>query len=164
MTDHITLRGVVGTEPRQSGESSGTVIAKFRLVSNERRQDPDTGQWADVHSNWYTVSCFRAMATNLLASIHMGDHVVVYGKMQVREYDRKDGARGFSVDIEAMALGHDVRFGVSRFERIRGAGGEDNGARRTRAGESVHGREESNDGFPVTGWPDAEPATDTEAA
>jgi single-strand DNA-binding protein len=85
MTDHITLRGVVGTEPRQSGESSGTVIAKFRLVSNERRQDPDTGQWADVHSNWYTVSCFRAMATNLLASIHMGVRGVVYGKRQVRE-------------------------------------------------------------------------------
>lgn len=164
MTDHITLRGVVGTDPRQSGENSSTLIAKFRLVSNERRQDPETGQWADVHSNWYTVSCFRAMATNLLASIHMGDHVVVYGKMQVREYDRKDGTRGFSVDIEAMALGHDLRFGISRFERVRGGGGEESSDRRTRHEHQTHDRAESAEEFPVTGWPDTELGADTEAA
>ncbi|EMQ97107.1 single-stranded DNA-binding protein [Paeniglutamicibacter gangotriensis] len=160
MTDHITLRGVAGTEPRRSGEGSGTLVAKFRMVSNERRQDPETGQWADVHSNWYTVSCFRAMASNLLDSIHQGDHVVVYGKMQVREYDRKDGTRGFSVDIEAMALGHDVRFGISRFERVRNA--ESATERRTRHGETAHGREESGENVPETDWPQVEP--DTEAA
>ncbi|WP_411731507.1 single-stranded DNA-binding protein [Paeniglutamicibacter sp.] len=164
MTDHITLRGVVGTEPRTSGGNSGTPIAKFRMVSNERRQDPESGQWIDVHSNWYTVSCFRAMATNMLASIHMGDHVVVYGKMQVREYDRQDGTRGFSVDIEAMALGHDLRFGVSRFERVRRAGGDDNAEQHLRHGKQDREREESTDEFPVTGWPDSEPGADTEAA
>ncbi|GAA3321866.1 MULTISPECIES: single-stranded DNA-binding protein [Paeniglutamicibacter] len=164
MTDHITLRGVVGTEPRPSGGSSGTLIAKFRLVSNERRQDPETGQWNDVHSNWYTVSCFRAMATNMLASIHMGDHVVVYGKMQVREYDRQDGTRGFSVDIDAMALGHDLRFGVSRFERVRRAGGDDNTEQHLRHGKAEREPEESNSEFPVTGWPDSGQGADTEAA
>lgn len=119
MTDHLTIRGVVGTEPRTGNGSGGTNIAKFRLVSNERRQDPESGQWVDVHSNWYTVSCFRAMATNMLASIHMGDHVVVYGKVQLREYDKSDGTRGFSADIEAISLGHDLRFGVSSYERVR---------------------------------------------
>lgn len=164
MTDHITLRGVVGTEPRTSGGNSGTLIAKFRMVSNERRQDPETGQWIDVHSNWYTVSCFRAMATNMLASIHMGDHVVVYGKMQVREYDRQDGTRGFSVDIEAMALGHDLRFGVSRFDRVRRAGGEDTSEPHHRHGKPDRDREEPGDEFPETGWPESEPGADTEAA
>lgn len=164
MTDHITLRGVVGTEPRPSGENSGTLIAKFRLVSNERRQDPDTGKWADVHSNWYTVSCFRAMAANLLESIHMGDHVVVYGKMQVREYDRKDGTRGFSVDIEAMAMGHDLRFGVSRFERVRGGGSEETADRRSTHAMQNPGQGEGTDEFPQTGWPAGDPGSEDEAA
>ncbi|MDO5744672.1 MAG: single-stranded DNA-binding protein [Micrococcaceae bacterium] len=164
MTDHITLRGVVGTEPRQNGENSGTPIAKFRLVSNERRQDPDTGKWADVHSNWYTVSCFRAMATNLLESIHMGDHVVVYGKMQVREYDRKDGTRGFSVDIEAMAMGHDLRFGVSRFERVRGGGSEEGSDRRTTHAMQNPDKGQAAEDFPQTGWPADDPGSEGEAA
>lgn len=164
MTDHITLRGVVGTEPRQNGEGSGTPIAKFRLVSNERRQDPDTGKWADVHSNWYTVSCFRAMAANLLESIHMGDHVVVYGKMQVREYDRKDGTRGFSVDIEAMAMGHDLRFGVSRFERVRGGGTDENSDRRTARAMRDSGGEEATEALAQTGWPADDPGSEDEAA
>ncbi|MET0872550.1 MAG: single-stranded DNA-binding protein [Paeniglutamicibacter terrestris] len=164
MTDHITLRGVVGTEPRQNAGSSGTLIAKFRMVSNERRQDPETGQWADVHSNWYTVSCFRAMATNLLASIHMGDHVVVYGKMQVREFDRQDGTRGFSVDIEAMALGHDLRFGVSRFERVRRAGSEEGADGRTHQATATRGHNDSNDELAETGWSEEESGKEAEAA
>ena len=163
MTDHITLRGVVGTEPRTSGGNSGTLIAKFRMVSNERRQDPETGQWIDVHSNWYTVSCFRAMASNMLASIHMGDHVVVYGKVQLREFDRADGTRGFSADIEALSLGHDLRFGVSTFERVRRQDGEDASGKGARARHPHGAARESDEDFPVTGWPENDAETTGEA-
>lgn len=164
MTDHVTIRGVVGTEPRTSNGNSGTTIAKFRLVSNERRQDPDSGQWIDVHSNWYTVSCFRAMASNMLDSIRMGDHVVVYGKVQLREFDRNDGTRGFSADIEALAMGHDLRFGVSSFERMRRADSEEI----HRKNEHHHSRAATTKGtedFPVTGWPEEreESGTETES-
>lgn len=164
MTDHLTIRGVVGTEPRPGNGTSGTTIAKFRLVTNERRQDPESGQWVDVHSNWYTVSCFRAMASNMLASIHMGDHVVVYGKVQLREFDRADGTRGFSADIEAISLGHDLRFGVSTFERMRRQD-TDEPFKRSSHGRSGGQESATESEFPVTGWPenDGESAGDPEA-
>lgn len=161
MTDHVTIRGVVGTEPRTSNGNSGTTIAKFRLVSNERRQDPESGQWIDVHSNWYTVSCFRAMASNMLDSIHMGDHVVVYGKVQLREFDRNDGTRGFSADIEALAMGHDLRFGVSSFEKVRRVDGEEV-HRKSDRHHSRGVKSEPAEEFPVTGWPEEREETGEE--
>lgn len=164
MTDHLTIRGVVGTEPRLSNGTSGATIAKFRLVSNERRQDPESGQWADVHSNWYTVSCFRAMASNMLASLHMGDHVVVYGKVQLREFDRADGTRGFSADVEALSLGHDLRFGVSAFERVRRQEAEDRQHRGATERQPQGTAEDAEEEFPVTGWPEAQAEADTDAA
>lgn len=163
MTDHLTIRGVVGTEPRTGNGSSGTTIAKFRLVTNERRQDPESGQWVDVHSNWYTVSCFRAMASNMLASLHMGDHVVVYGKVQLREFDRADGTRGFSADIEAISLGHDLRFGVSTFDRVRRQDHDETHPVFPR-GKSRGAGEEPETGFPVTGWPESTDEAGADAA
>ena len=117
MNDTITLRGFVATEVRTTTADSGLAIAGFRMCTTERRFDRETGLWLDGHTNWYSVSMFRQLATNAGVSIHKGDRVIVTGRLRVRQWATDSGRSGTSVDIDADAVGHDLMWGTANFRR-----------------------------------------------
>ncbi|WP_312181991.1 single-stranded DNA-binding protein [Arthrobacter sp.] len=117
MTDTITLRGFVATEVRTTTAESGLAIAGFRICTTERRLDRETGVWVDGHTNWYSVSMFRQLATNAGVSIHKGDRVIVTGRLRVRQWATDSGRSGTSVDIDADSVGHDLMWGTANFHR-----------------------------------------------
>jgi single-strand DNA-binding protein len=45
-----------------------------------------------------------------------GERIVVSGRLKVRDWDNGERS-GTSVEIEASAIGHDLTFGTSAFER-----------------------------------------------
>src|SRR5690606_12848129 len=87
MTDTITLRGTVGTDPRLVTTANGTHITSFRLASPQRRFDRETSAWIDGETNWYTVSAYRQLARNTGTSIKKGDPVIVTGRLKVRPWE-----------------------------------------------------------------------------
>ena len=124
MSDFVTIRAIVGTEPQLTITATGVAVLKFRAATHESKRDADTGQWSDGPTSWYSVSAFRALAENAMESIRQGDHLVIHGKLQIRQFDRADGTRGTSADVEALALGHDLKFGTSAFTKVRAPGAE----------------------------------------
>ena len=76
MTDTITLTGLVATAPRHIVTSEGLAITSFRLASSQRRFDRAQNQWVEVDTNWYTITCFRALAINAAASVGNGDRIL----------------------------------------------------------------------------------------
>lgn len=117
MTDIITVRGYVATDVRLTSAQSGLAIAGFRMCSNERRFDKETNAWMDGHTNWYSVSMFRQLATNAGASIKKGDRVIVTGRLKIRPWINADGRTGTSVEIDADTAGHDLMWGTANFRR-----------------------------------------------
>ncbi|UPO78561.1 single-stranded DNA-binding protein [Arthrobacter sp. Helios] len=117
MTDTITLRGFVATEVRTTTAESGLAIAGFRMCTTERRFDREASLWVDGHTNWYSVSMFRQLATNAGVSIHKGDRVIVTGRLRVRQWATEGGRSGTSVDIDADSVGHDLMWGTANFRR-----------------------------------------------
>ena len=109
----MTLVGVVGTEPRKT-LWNGNPVLSFRMVASERRYDNVTQNWVDVHSSWVSVSCFRRLARNVGESIQKGDRLVVHGKVRVKDWINDSGQQRTVVDIEAIAIGHDLTFGTTR--------------------------------------------------
>jgi single-strand DNA-binding protein len=117
MSDTITLTGVVGTIPRNLVTSGNLAVTSFRLASGQRRFDRSQQKWVDGETNWYTVTAFRQLAVNASKSIVKGEHVVVTGRLRVRDWTAGDRA-GTTVDIEAEAIGHDLTWGTSSFTRV----------------------------------------------
>ncbi|WDF32052.1 single-stranded DNA-binding protein [Arthrobacter agilis] len=117
MTDIITVRGYVATEVRLTLAQSGLPITGFRMCSTERRFDRESNSWVDGHTNWYSVSMFRQLATNAGASIRKGDRVIVTGRLKVRPWINSDGRTGTSVEIDAETAGHDLMWGTANFKR-----------------------------------------------
>jgi single-strand DNA-binding protein len=117
MTDIITVRGYVATDVRLTLAQSGLPIAGFRMCSTERRFDKESNAWVDGHTNWYSVSMFRQLATNAGASIRKGDRVIVTGRLKIRPWINAEGRTGTSVEIDADTAGHDLMWGTANFRR-----------------------------------------------
>lgn len=116
MTDTITLRGTVGTDPRQVTTANGIDITSFRLASPQRRYDREKQAWVDGDTNWYTVSTYRQLARNAGGSIKKGDPVIVTGRLKVRPWETGD-KKGVSVEVDAESLGHDLHWGTTTYSR-----------------------------------------------
>lgn len=116
MYDTVTIVGNVATDPTQGRTTSGIPVTNFRLASTHRRFDDATQTWVDVVTNWYSVAAFRQLGEHAKASLRSGDSVIVTGRMKIRAWEN-NGKQGTSVDIDADAIGHDLRWGTTAYRR-----------------------------------------------
>ncbi|WP_082477813.1 single-stranded DNA-binding protein [Microbacterium sp. Leaf320] len=116
MHDTVTIVGNVATDPTQGRTASGVTVTNFRLASTHRRFDDATQTWVDVATNWYSVAAFRQLGEHAKASLRSGDSVIVTGRMKIRAWEN-NGKQGTSVDIDADAIGHDLRWGTTAYRR-----------------------------------------------
>jgi single-strand DNA-binding protein len=112
----ISVQGFVGgvVSLRQAGE---TEVATFRLGCTPRHYNRRTEQWVEDPTQWYTVNAWRGMARNVAGSLVKGDAVSVVGRLNVATWTAQDGTERTSLEIEAVTVGHDLRFGVTRLAR-----------------------------------------------
>jgi single-strand DNA-binding protein len=133
MTDTITLTGIIATDPRVVTTEAGLDIASFRLASTHRRFDRVKDEWVDGDTNWYTVTAFRALGANAGQSLRKGERVVVLGRLRVRAWEAGDKS-GTTVEVDADAIGHDLRWGRSSFVRSTSAAAAPSGVAEATAG------------------------------
>jgi len=103
----VTAVGRVATTVSSHRFGDGAVKASFRLVCNERRREWATGNWVDGDTLYISVTCWRALAENVEHSLHVGDPVVVRGRMHTREYET-EGRRAAIIELDATAIGPDL--------------------------------------------------------
>ncbi len=146
MTDSITVAGVVGSDPRLHMTTQGLAITSFRLASTRRYFDRSKGSWEDGETNWYTVSGFRQLAHNTIASVKKGERVVVHGRLRLRAWESGEKS-GTAIEIEADSIGHDLAWGTTTLTKVRVTRGASGGE-----GADV-GADEISTGEGVGGWP-----------
>lgn len=116
MTDTIMLRGFVATDIKSSTTPGGVPTASFRLGAPARRFDKTANDWVETNISWFTVQGYRQLAGNMGCSIKKGQRVIVVGKLKIRSWE-KDGRIYHDVEIDADAVGHDLRWGTANFLR-----------------------------------------------
>ncbi|MFD5078027.1 single-stranded DNA-binding protein [Streptomyces sp. NPDC058371] len=107
--------GNVATQPVYRELAAGP-SARFRLAVTSRYWDREKNTWTDGHTNFFTVWANRSLATNVGASLSVGDPVIVQGRLKVRS-EIREGQSWTSADIDAVAVGHDLSRGTSAFRR-----------------------------------------------
>ncbi|GGQ48485.1 single-stranded DNA-binding protein [Streptomyces asoensis] len=108
--------GNVATQPVYRDLAAGA-SARFRLAVTSRYWDREKATWTDGHTNFFTVWANRQLATNAMASLNVGDPVMVQGRLKVRTEQREGQQNWTSADIDAVAIGHDISRGTSAFRR-----------------------------------------------
>jgi single-strand DNA-binding protein len=120
----VTLAGYVATEPHYKTINDEIPHVTMRVAWTTRYRDRETGEWRDGKTSFANVNCWRKLANNVVSSLRKGQAIVVMGRLQVRDFDDREGKRRIAVDIEADAIGHDLYRGVAHFQRTFRSGGE----------------------------------------
>ena len=119
MNDIITtVIGNAVTDVSLRVTSSGTSVASFRIASNSRRFDKSTSSWIDQEPSYLSITAWSQLAENVALSVHKGQPLVVTGKLKVRKW--QDAVKsGTNVEIDAIAIGHDLNRGTSEFTKVK---------------------------------------------
>ena len=101
---------------------AGEPVASFRVASGTRRFDRQSERWVDGDTHYFSVSCWRGLAHNVVQTLTKGMPVVVVGRMRSREVQRACTDHSHTVryvDIEATSVGPDLARGVASFTRVK---------------------------------------------
>jgi single-strand DNA-binding protein len=110
---HMTVVGNCITEPAMRQTSVGDVTS-FRMASNSRRRDPETGEWTTDKTLYLTVSCWRKLAMGVAASVEKGRPIIVTGNVHTSEYMGGDGQMRTSLEMTAASVGLDLARCIAR--------------------------------------------------
>ncbi|MFT4186795.1 MAG: single-stranded DNA-binding protein [Micrococcaceae bacterium] len=116
MSEQLTVRGWVATDPRSKVTRKGIPITSFRVASTERRYNKEKETWENAYTSWFTVVAYRRLATNVTLSIRKGDRAIIHGKFRLKEW-QSENSRGVIAEIEASSVGHDLSWGTSYFNK-----------------------------------------------
>ena len=114
----VTVCGNVVADPRRRRTDDGLDICSFRIGATPRRFDRATQAWVDGPTSWFSVTAWRGLAANCAASLHRGERVIVQGRVRTRDWTTDEGKSGTSVEIDAVAVGHDLTWGTTAFSRV----------------------------------------------
>ena len=94
---NATIYGKVIKDPEKKTFSTGMKGLAF-CVAVKTTVKGDDGYYK---SNFYNVTVFGKQAEFLANSLQKGSNVVVSGDLEIREYAKKDGTIGYSINMTA---------------------------------------------------------------
>lgn len=105
MSNEITVKGIVGSEPELRYTSDGVAVASFRLADSTQKFNQDTKTWDQVGETiWWNVSVWQKVGEAVAEKISKGNFVEVKGNVQFRSYATKEGENRESHDIRATSI------------------------------------------------------------
>lgn len=122
----VTMVGRLTADPELRYTQNGLAVANFTVASNERIFDRATNEWHDGEPLFLRGSVWRDYAENVAASLHKGDHVMVTGALQQRQYETKDGEKRTAYELRVEHIAAVVQFArvtVHRMSREQSASG-----------------------------------------
>lgn len=113
---HVTITGNLTVDPQTRQFDTGKRKTKFSIASTPSKKDAQ-GEWRDGTTTFYDVECWGRLADHVAESLRKGDPVVVSGRLTSETWEGQDGGQRRSIVVSASAVGHDLTWGTSRFER-----------------------------------------------
>lgn len=118
----LTVCGNVLAQPEwRRTTTTNQLAASFRVASTSRRWDKVNSEWIDGQSLRVRVTCWRRLAEGVVASVKVGDPVIVHGRLYTRDWIDESGVRRVLYELDALAVGHDLSRGTAEFQRTRSA-------------------------------------------
>lgn len=116
----MTIVGNVLNEPEcRRIEPSGQLVTQFKVAATARRYDRHQERWVDGDTLRLRVNCWRQLAENVMRCVHVGDPVIVTGRLASRSWETADHVKRVSYELEAASVGHDLSRGRAKFARVR---------------------------------------------
>lgn len=92
----VSFTGRVGSDPELKYTQGGQAVLEIRFAVGGRKKERE--QWIDT-TTWLRTSTFGKRAEALIKLLRKGSRIGVTGKLEVRDYETKEGVKGRSVEV-----------------------------------------------------------------
>jgi single-strand DNA-binding protein len=107
-----TVTGNLTRDPELQFTNGGKAVVGFGIAVTRKYNDVE-------QTSFFNVTAWDTLGENCAASLHKGDRVLVAGRIEVREYDKKDGTKGTSTDIVADEVGPSLRWATATVAKVK---------------------------------------------
>ena len=97
----VTLIGNLADEPKTSVTASGVTKCTFRLATQRRFTNQQTGK---READFHTIVAWRQLADLCAKYLAKGRKCAVKGSVQYRSYDAQDGSKRYVTEIVADSV------------------------------------------------------------
>ncbi len=98
----IIIIGNLGRDPEMRYSPSGQPMTSFSIASN-RRYTTAAGEQRE-ETEWFNCTAFGRLADVCNQYLTRGQQIYVEGRLRSRQYDRRDGTPGFSLDVSVTEM------------------------------------------------------------
>lgn len=119
----LTVIGNLTDDPELKFTPSGAAVANFTVASTPRTFDRQTNEWKDGTPLFLRCSVWRQVAENVAESLQKGQQVIVHGALNIRNFERQDGSKGTSVEMNVYEIGPSLRFATAKVTKASRSGG-----------------------------------------
>ncbi len=115
-----TLTGNLTRDPELRHTANGPVVT-IAIADTARRRNPQTQQWENGDTSYYTATAWGPQAENVFASLKRGQRVIVTGRLVERSFTATRGENeGQTIrrhEIIVDEIGPSLRFATAKPEK-----------------------------------------------
>ncbi len=112
--NRVNISGNLTRDPELRQTQSGTAVLSLGVAVNDRRRNPQTGEWED-YPNFVDCVMFGTRAESVSRYLSKGQKVAIEGKLRYSSWER-DGQRRSKIEVVI----EDLEF-MSRADQTQGA-------------------------------------------
>jgi single-strand DNA-binding protein len=105
---NVTVAGNLCADPELRHTPGNVPVADLRIAENRHSKDAD-GEWR-TDTSFFTLVCWRNLATRAAESLHRGDRVVAVGVLRQDTWTTDTGENRSRFVIDADDLAASLRF------------------------------------------------------
>lgn len=95
--NRVNISGNLTRDPELRVTASGTQVLSFGVAVNDRRRNPQTGEWED-YPNFVDCTMFGTRAEAVRRYLSKGSKVAIEGKLRYSSWE-KDGERRSKIGV-----------------------------------------------------------------
>lgn len=111
---NIPIMGRLTGDPELRFTPSGAAVAGFTVAVTPRRFNRQTNDWEDKETQFWRCNAWNhgklTLAENVVEGLKKGDSVIVFGEVEARKYETKQGERREAMEIRVESIGKDLKF------------------------------------------------------
>ncbi len=93
----VVISGNLTRDPELRQTANGFPVLGFGVAVNERRKNPQTGEWSD-YPNFIDCTMFGARAESISRFLSKGSKVAIEGKLRWSQWER-DGQKRSKIEV-----------------------------------------------------------------
>jgi single-strand DNA-binding protein len=113
-SNSITLDGNLTRDPELRYTTGGRGVASFGLAVNRRYQV--NGEWQE-QTSFFNVVAWAELGENAAATLTKGSRAIVFGRLEQRDYENREGEKRSTVEVVADDIGASLRWAQATIQR-----------------------------------------------